>query len=167
MGSQGDQQQRKGRTNMKKNASKTKTSKAPKASKPASKAAPKKNAAKAVAPALSPAKMERLQALAASGATNPEFMEAAARAIITAPEPTASEPAEKAKPEARDGSKKATVLALLRREGGATLGEIAQATDWQLHSIRGFLSGQIAKKMGLKIETTKADGGKRHYHLAQ
>ena len=152
---------------MKKNASKTKTSKAPKASKPASKAATKKSAAKAVTPTLSPAKMEQLQAVAASGVTNPEFLEAAANAIIAAPEPRTSEPAEKPKAEARDGSKKATVLAMLRRDGGATLGEIAQATDWQLHSIRGFLSGQIAKKMGLKIETTKADGGKRHYHLAQ
>jgi len=152
---------------MKKNTNNTKTSKAPKAGKPASKAAPKKNAAKAVAPSLSPAKMEQLQALAASGARDPEFVEAAANAIISAPEPVASVPTKQEKPEARDGSKKAKVLGLLRREGGATLGEIAQATDWQLHSIRGFLSGQIAKKMGLKIETTKADGGKRHYHLAQ
>ena len=147
---------------MKKNASKTKTSKAPKASKPASRATTKKHAAKAATSTLSPAKMEQLQAVAASGVTNPEFLEVAAKAIIAAPEPAKLE-----RPEARDGSKKATVLAMLRREGGATLGEIAQATDWQLHSIRGFLSGQIAKKMGLKIETTKADGGKRHYHLAQ
>jgi hypothetical protein len=174
MDSQGDKQQPKGSTNMK-NASKAKTSKAPKASKPASKAATKKGtnvptkhaAAKPATPRLSERKMEQLQALAASGVTNPEFVETAANAIIAAPEPAATEPAKQEKPEARDGSKKATVLAMLRRDGGATLGEIAQATDWQLHSIRGFLSGQIAKKMGLKIETTKADGGKRHYHLAQ
>jgi hypothetical protein len=35
------------------------------------------------------------------------------------------------KSEARAGSKKEIVLKLLRREGGATLAEIAKATEWQ------------------------------------
>lgn len=142
---------------MKKNASKNKAGKAAKASKPASKSATRKGRN---AP-LSGEKVEQIQAIAASGVTNPEILEAAVNAIIAVPEPAA-----KQKPEARDGSKKAVVLALLRREGGATLGEIAQATDWQLHSIRGFLSGQVAKKMGLKIESAKTDGGQRRYHLS-
>jgi|SRR6186713_2243998 hypothetical protein len=55
--------------------------------------------------------------------------------------------------EARPGSKKQIVLKLLRREGGATLADIAKATDWQNHSIRGFLSAQVGKKMGLKVES--------------
>jgi hypothetical protein len=163
---QGDQQQRKGLTNMKKNT-KTKNAKAPKASKPAAKPSVKKQATKPVAPILSPEKIEQVAAVATSGVINPEVLEAAVNAIVAAPEPPKPEPAAKEKPEARDGSKKAVVLSLLRREGGATLGEIAQATDWQLHSIRGFLSGQITKKMGLKIESTKDDGGKRRYHIAQ
>jgi hypothetical protein len=169
---QGDKQQRKGSTNMK-NASKAKTSKPPKASNPASKAATKKGANAPTRHAtakpaggkqtgtLSPEKLEQVQAVANSGVTNPEILKAAVDAIIKTPEPAKQE-----KPEARDGSKKAVVLAMLRREGGATLGEIAKETDWQLHSIRGFLSGQIAKKMGLKVESTKADGGKRRYHIA-
>ena len=156
-----------------KNASKAKTSKTPKASNPASKAAttkgPKtptkhataKSAGGKQTAALSAEKLDQVKAVATSGVTNPEILEAAVDAIIKAPEPARQE-----KPEARDGSKKAVVLAMLRREGGATLGEIAQETDWQLHSIRGFLSGQIAKKMGLKIESTKTDGGKRRYHIA-
>lgn len=157
-----------------KNASKAKTSTAPRASNPASKAATKKGpkapathaAAKPTGgkptSTLSQEKVEQIKAVASANVTNPGILEAAVDAIIKAPES-----ARKEKLEARDGSKKAVVLALLRREGGATLGEIAKETDWQLHSIRGFLSGQIAKKMGLKIESTKTDGGKRCYHLAQ
>ena len=52
----------------------------------------------------------------------------------------------KVKNATRPGSKKDIVLKLLRREGGATLAELAKATGWQSHSIRGFLSGQVGKK---------------------
>ena len=70
-------------------------------------------------------------------------------------------------PVAREGSKKAIVLELLRRKDGATLAEIAKATDWQNHSIRGFISGSLSKKMGLKIESIKREDGERRYVLAQ
>ena len=68
-------------------------------------------------------------------------------------------------PEAREGSKKAIVLDLLRRKDGATLAEIAKATDWQNHSIRGFISGTITKKMGLTVESAKNDAGERRYKI--
>src|ERR1035438_6788054 len=48
---------------------------------------------------------------------------------------------------ARDGSKKAMILELLRRPKGATVTEIAKATRWQNHSIRGFISGCLRKTM--------------------
>ena len=67
----------------------------------------------------------------------------------------------------REFSKKAIVLDLLRRPKGATLAEIAKATDWQNHSIRGFISGTLTKKMGLKVESTKNDAGYRTYQLAK
>ena len=51
--------------------------------------------------------------------------------------PQQASPQEKTPP-AREGSKKAEVLALLRREGGATLPEQMTATGWQAHSVRGF-----------------------------
>jgi hypothetical protein len=54
---------------------------------------------------------------------------------------------------------------LLRCEQGATLAEIAKATDWQNHSIRGFVSGQLTKRMGLKVESTKSEAGERTYRI--
>ena len=65
----------------------------------------------------------------------------------------------------REFSKKAIVLEMLRRKEVATLAEIGKATNWQNHSIRGFISGAITKKMGLKVESTKQEGGERHYKV--
>lgn len=65
----------------------------------------------------------------------------------------------------RDGSKTARILALLRRSGGATLNELMAATEWQAHSVRGFLSGTLRKKMGLTIESEKAAEGARTYSI--
>ena len=75
--------------------------------------------------------------------------------------------AKHAAPEAREGSKKSIVLDLLRRKGGATLAEIAKATDWQNHSIRGFISGNLTKKMGLTVESTKNEARERTYKIAK
>ena len=46
-------------------------------------------------------------------------------------------------------SKSDQVLALLKRTGGATLDDLMKATRWQSHSVRGFLSGAVRKRMGL------------------
>jgi hypothetical protein len=59
--------------------------------------------------------------------------------------------------EAERGSKRDCMLALLRQPGGATLQALMQATGWQAHSIRGFISGTLTKRMGLKIESFKRD----------
>jgi len=66
---------------------------------------------------------------------------------------------------ARQGSKTEKVLDLLKRPGGASLKDIMKATDWQAHSVRGFLSGTIGKKMGLKVESTKGEDGERSYSV--
>jgi hypothetical protein len=68
---------------------------------------------------------------------------------------------------ARQGSKTEKVPELLKRSGGASLKDIMKATDWQAHSVRGFLSGTIGKKMGLKLESTKREDGERVYSLAK
>ena len=74
------------------------------------------------------------------------------------------------RPTTEDGAPKAnktaTVLDLLRREGGATLDDIMSATGWQAHSVRGFISGVLGKRMGLTVESAKREDGKRAYSLA-
>ena len=69
---------------------------------------------------------------------------------------------EASKPRAE--SKGAKILELIGRPKGASLAEIMKATDWQAHSVRGFLS-TAAKKHGLKIESTKTEAGDRVYQI--
>ena len=66
---------------------------------------------------------------------------------------------------ARHGSKAATILELLKRPGGATAQELQRATGWQPHSVRGFLSGTLRKKMGLQVISTIGDNGQRNYSI--
>jgi len=66
---------------------------------------------------------------------------------------------------ARDGSKAATILDLLKRKDGATLKDLMKATAWLPHSVRGFLSGTLRKKMGLDVTSTKAEDGERTYSV--
>ncbi len=66
----------------------------------------------------------------------------------------------------REFSKKQIVLDMLKRKTGATMAEIMKATDWQPHSVRGFISGALGKKMGLKVASTKNDAEERCYKIA-
>jgi len=66
---------------------------------------------------------------------------------------------------ARDGSKTSKVLDLLKRPGGVTTKELLKATGWQPHSVRGFLSGTIGKKMGLTVTSAKGEDGERSYSV--
>ena len=94
---------------------------------------------------------------------------AAAQPKKAAPAKTAKEP-KAAKPTAegiRAGSKTATILDLLRRAKGATLAEIMEASSWQAHSVRGFISGTLGKKMGLSVKSEKREDGTRVYSIAK
>jgi hypothetical protein len=66
----------------------------------------------------------------------------------------------------RRGSKKAKIIALLKRPGGAALERLQKATGWQAHSVRGFLSGTLKKKMGLCSLSSKLPDGVRVYRIA-
>ena len=70
-------------------------------------------------------------------------------------------------PKQREGTRKATVVALLEREGGATLEEIMAETKWQKHSVRGFIS-TLGSKGGYTIVSTRRESDKaRVYAIAK
>jgi len=66
---------------------------------------------------------------------------------------------------ARDGSKKAEVIDLMRRPAGATLAEIMEMTSWQAHTVRGFVSGTLIKKLGLRVESFRSEEKERAYKI--
>jgi hypothetical protein len=93
---------------------------------------------------------------------------AAAKPKKPIPANTASKAPKAAKSKAdgiREGSKTAMILGLLRRSKGATLAEIMEATSWKAHSVRGFVSGTLGKKMGLTVTSTKGADGGRSYSI--
>jgi hypothetical protein len=78
-----------------------------------------------------------------------------------------AKPAKAAKPAGpREGTAKATVLAMIQRKGGATLDEIMKATGWQAHTCRGFIS-VVPKKAGLAVTSTRRESDKARVYAAQ
>jgi hypothetical protein len=71
---------------------------------------------------------------------------------------TKKQASRKARLAVRENSKTARVIALLRQPAGASLNIIMRATGWQAHSVRGFISGHLGKKMGLKVRSLERDG---------
>ena len=53
----------------------------------------------------------------------------------------------------------------MKRPGGVTLKEIMKASGWQAHSVRGFLSGTVGKKMGLAVTSSKGEDDERSYSV--
>lgn len=68
-------------------------------------------------------------------------------------------------PRTRDHSKQATVIQMLSRPEGATLAQITEATQWQVHTTRGFLAGAVKKRLGLNLTSDKPQGGVRVYRV--
>jgi predicted ArsR family transcriptional regulator len=66
-----------------------------------------------------------------------------------------TKPASADKPTPRAGTKQAQMIELLKRPEGATVEQIAAATGWQHHTIRGPISGALKKKLGLTVEATR------------
>lgn len=66
----------------------------------------------------------------------------------------------------RTNTKSAKMIGLLCSKTGATIGELASATGWQQHSVRGFMSGALRKKQGLDVTSESVDGVRR-YRIAE
>lgn len=67
----------------------------------------------------------------------------------------------------RADTKSATILRLLRRSRGASIAELMEASNWQAHSVRGYLSGALKKKQGLTIVSAKDEHGTRRYRVSE
>lgn len=66
----------------------------------------------------------------------------------------------------RKVSKSDLILKLLRQKNGTTIEALAEVTGWQAHSVRGFLSGTVKKKLGLPLASDIGKDGKRRYSIA-
>ena len=112
---------------------------------------PKKKIAIATAVPAGKARVAKRRAKAAPPKTGPAPKAAGAKKAATAP---------------RSGTKTNKILDLLKRPGGVTLQELVKATGWQPHSVRGFLSAAIGKKMGTPVESFKSSEGDCSYRLS-
>ncbi len=75
---------------------------------------------------------------------------------------------------ARNHSKQALVIEMLKRPEGVTIAQICEATGWQAHTVRGSFAGALKKKLGLNIVSEKIEGpagtpgaGQRLYRIAE
>ncbi|MEQ1752525.1 MAG: DUF3489 domain-containing protein [Micropepsaceae bacterium] len=91
---------------------------------------------------------------------------------VSAKQPTKVKPAKPVQPQekpdasTRTGSKIDAVVTMLRAKHGVSITQLATATGWQAHSIRGAISGHLKKKLGLNVLSEKIDGTRR-YRIAK
>lgn len=93
--------------------------------------------------------------------------------MMTKQKKTTTKPTRRAKPRtppaqaaAAAKTKLGRLEGMLRRAEGATIGQIAKALDWQMHSVRGAISGSLKKKQGLTVVAEKTVDGERVYRIA-
>ena len=65
----------------------------------------------------------------------------------------------------KPGSMKERIIALLSGPNGATIAQLRSETGWQQHSLRGYVSGVLKKKMGLKVQSWTNAAGERMYRI--
>jgi Protein of unknown function (DUF3489) len=76
------------------------------------------------------------------------------------PRPRARSAHASSKPATGPHTKHARIIAMLRTSAGATMASLVAATEWQQHSVRGFLAGVVRKKLGLNLVSEIGDKGR-------
>ena len=82
------------------------------------------------------------------------------------PKPQAASPIASKQRSAPTKSKQDLVIQMLRRQSGVTIDDIVAKTGWQPHSVRGFFSGLVRKKLNLPLVSDVGKDGVRRYHIA-
>jgi hypothetical protein len=87
------------------------------------------------------------------------------RKVTSAAAANAKTPLKADEPKVGRVTKQERVLTLLSQPVGASIEEMMQATDWQQHSVRGFLAGTVKKKLGFSLTSVKPNDGVRRYRI--
>jgi hypothetical protein len=90
---------------------------------------------------------------------------ATSRRTVTSAVANAKTPSKVDAPKLERATKQERVLTLLSQSEGASIEDMMQATDWQQHSVRGFLAGTVKKKLGFSLTSLKPNGGVRRYRI--
>ncbi len=67
----------------------------------------------------------------------------------------------------KKSTKADAIIKLLRSKKGASLEDMQKATGWQVHSVRGFISGTVKKRMGLTVQNETGKDGLKRYRIEQ
>jgi Protein of unknown function (DUF3489) len=117
--------------------------------------APKKGSAKSNTPS-----RRKVPSTAATAKKPPRSVETKAERVAAAKTPMKAD-----EPRVERVTKQERVLTLLSQSEGASIEEMMQATDWQQHSVRGFLAGTVRKKLGFLLTSLKPNGSVRRYRI--
>jgi len=106
---------------------------------------------------------------ATKSSRKPLRMKAIAQEPLVVEEPASQKEGEEdapVSPGKRQEGKGALILKLLKRKSGATITELSEAAGWQAHSVRGYLSAVVRKRMALKLERQPRKDGQNSYRIA-
>jgi Protein of unknown function (DUF3489) len=118
-------------------------------------AAPKKGSAQSKT-----ASRRKVTSPAANAKKPTRSVETKAKRVVAA-----NTPAKADEPKVERVTKQERLLTLLSQAEGASIEEMMQATDWQQHSVRGFLAGTVKKKLGFPLTSLKPNDGARRYRI--
>ncbi len=82
-------------------------------------------------------------------------------------EPASEGASRRSSPGKKEPSKQDAVLARLKSPRGVTVSKLMEITGWQKHTIRGFLSAVVRKKLGLDLTSETGRDGERRYRIAR